>query len=255
MIEIAIITIWYNEEVLAPFFLKHYSYVDDIFVYLDTDTDDGTRGICEAHSNVTVREIAFPNGYDPIVHTDQLNSVVRELEHSWVYAVDADEFIQQPKEYKDAREFLLKQERDYNLVYAQMYQVYRHATDEDLDISKPVLPQRCHGDPSLDTVFNRCYIKPIVVKPETGITWTPGCHAYHDGLNVVRAAEERFFGAHWKMADDSFAIERRIYHNQARLSGRSRAGRMVWQDIDATEESILGDLEKHRHDPNVLGSF
>jgi len=252
---IAIVTFWYNEEELAPFFLKHYSYVDDIFVYLDIDTNDGTRSICEAHSNVTIRDMSFPEGYDPMTHTSKINSVVKGLKHDWVYVVDGDEFIQQPKQYEDAKEFLLKQEQaGYTLVIARMFQVFRHFTDEDLDISKPVLAQRCHGDPNLKTMFNRCYIKPIVVKPETGVSWRPGCHVYCGNRNI-RVAKEQFFGAHWKMADDSFVIKRRLHNIQARLSQRSLKLRMSYQDIGITEESILGDLEKHRHNPDVLSSL
>ena len=251
--KIAIVTFWYNEKEIAPFFLKHYSYVDDIFVYLDTDTNDGTRSICEAHPNVTIRDMSFPVGYDPMTHTCKINSVVKGLKFDWVYVVDVDELIQQPKQYKSAEGFLHKQEQaGYTLVIARMYQVFRHVTDKDLDINKPVLSQRCHGDPDLTTAFNRHYIKPIVAKPETGISWLPGCHAYH-GNESIRVAEEQFIGAHWKMADDSFVIKRRLHNIQARLSKRSLMLRMSYQDIDITKEIILRDLEEHRRDPDVLG--
>lgn len=253
--KIAIVTFWYNEEELAPFFLKHYSYVDDIFVYLDKDTNDNTRSICKAHSNVTIRDMSFPKGYDPMTHTSKINSVVKGLKHDWVYVVDGDEFIQQPKQYKSAKECLLAQQRaGHTLVIAAMYQVYRHVTDKDLDISKQVLPQRCHGDPNLTSTFNRCYVKPIVVKPEIGVVWHPGCHVYNRDSRI-RVAKERYIGAHWKMADDSFVVKRRLHNIQARLSQRSLKLRMSYQDIGITEESILRDLEKHRHDPDVLSSL
>lgn len=251
--KIAIVTFWYNEEDLAPFFLKHYNYVDDIYVYIDTDTNDSTREICRACSNVTIRDMSFPHGFDDITKVNAVNSAVRELTHDWVYAIDSDEFIQQPKQYKSAKDFLLKQGQLGNtLVIAYMYQVYRHVTDEDLDISKPVLPQRCHGDPNLTTAFNRCYVKPVVVKPETKIAWLPGCHIYHSGYNI-KIAKEQFFGAHWKMVDSSIAIRRRLLNNQARFSKRQLKTRMCYQDIYATKESILRDLEKHRYDSDVLG--
>lgn len=252
--KIAIVTVWYNEEDLAPFFLKHYSYVDDVFVYLDTDTNDNTRSICAAHLNVTIRRITYPQGYDPALQARAVNQAVRALKHGWVYAVDADEFIQQPKQYKGAKEFLLKQQKQgYNLVFAKMYQVYRHFMDKDLDISKPVLPQRCHGDPDLSTVFNRCYIKPVVVKPATGIVWRVGCHNYRRN-DRVKVASEQFYGAHWKMADPSLAVKRRM-HNQARLSKKSRKKGRLWQDAHITKKAILSALKKHSHDPDVLGPY
>ena len=75
--KIAIVTVWYNEEDLAPFFLKHYSYVDDLYVYLDTATSDSTRKICEAHSNVTIRDMSFPAGYDPAAQVRRVTSAAR----------------------------------------------------------------------------------------------------------------------------------------------------------------------------------
>jgi hypothetical protein len=253
--KLAIVTVWYNEEDLAPFFLEHYSYVDDIYVYLDTDTNDSTRSICKAHPKVTLRSITYPKGYDPGLQVQAMNKAVRSLEHDWVYAVDADEFIQQPKQYRSAKEFLYKQEQvGYNLVIARMYQVYRHVTDKDLDINKPVLEQRRHGDPDLSTAFNRCYIKPIVVKPEVGVVWRVGCHKYR-GHESIRPATEHFIGAHWKMADPKFASKRRISGIRDRLSRGSIQRRRCWQDSSATKKSILGDLKRHSRDPDVLGSL
>jgi len=253
--KIAIVTFWYNEEILAPFFLKHYSYVDDIYVYLDKDTNDHTRSICGGCPNTTVRNMSFPDGYDPLTHTDAINKVVKGLKHDWIYSVDADELIQQPKRYANARAFLAKQQKQgHNLVIAKMFQVFRHVTDKNLDITKPVLPQRSHGDPDLNTVFNRCYVKPIVVKSGIDIVWHVGCHNY--GKNSrIRVSKEQFFGAHWKMADPQFAVTRRIYHNQARLSKRSKAKGRLWQDTNTTPEKIRRALAKHSHDPDVLSSL
>jgi len=252
--KIAIVTVWYNEEDLAPFFLKHYSYVDDIFVYLDTATNDNTRSICEAHSNVTIRRIAYPQGYGPGFQVRTVNQAVRALKYDWVYAVDADEFIQYPKQYRNAKEFLLRQEqKGYNLVFAKMFQVYRHVTDKDLDAHQPVLAQRCHGDSDLSTVFNRCYIKPIVVKPAIGMVWRVGCHNYRRN-GRIKIAKEQFFGAHWKMADPKLAVKRRM-HNRARLSKKSRKKGRLWQDAHITKKAILKELKQHSRDPNVLGPY
>ncbi|GAI19650.1 unnamed protein product [marine sediment metagenome] len=160
--KIAIVTVWYNEEDLAPFFLKHYSYTDKIFLFLEAT--DKTKEICEQFPNVQVEDFIQPDGMDDILKVEKINQVVRELkgEFDWVYSVDADELIFPPKEYKDAKDFLFKQQKNsYNLVYTKIFQVYRHVTDEDLDINKPILAQRQHGDPDLTSFFNRSYIKPI----------------------------------------------------------------------------------------------
>lgn len=253
--KIAIITVWYNEQDLAPFFLKHYNYVDDIFLYLDVDTDDDTRNICKSFPNVTIRDIHFPNGFDDIDKVSRINNSTRELsgKYNWMYSVDSDEFIFPPKEYSDARKFLAKQEAEKsNLVRAKIWQVFRHHTDRDLDPTKPVMGQRSHGDPDLSSSFNSHYAhKPIVVKPETGIAWYPGCHVFN--CKNIRIATEEFYGAHWKMADPSFVVKRRIRDRKLRFSKRQIAMRMAWQDIIITEEQILKDLEEHKQDPDILG--
>lgn len=255
--KIAIITMWYNEEDLAPFFLKHYNYVDTIFLTLDTDTNDNTRKICEGYPNVKLDSFSFPDGFDSIKKVAKVNQVVRELkgQFDWVYSVDSDEFIFPPKKYKDAREFLAKQEAEqFNIVRAKMWQVFPHCTDSDLDPTKPVIRQRQHGDPDLKSQFNLHYAnKPVVAKPETSIAWHPGCHGFN--CSKPNEAEETFYGAHWKMASEKIAIKRRIEGRRLRFSKSHIAMNMGWQDWHVTKESILEDLEKHKNDPNVLGDL
>jgi len=253
--KIAIITVWYNEEDLAPFFLKHYSYVDKIFLFLETT--DKTKEICEQFPNVEIQDFIQPDGMDDILKVEKINKAVRELKgrFDWIYSVDADEFVFPPKEYRDAREFLTKQEKEgYNLVYAPIFQVYRHFTEEDLDINKPVLAQRQHGDPNFNSRFNRLFVKPIIVKPETNITWTPGCHFFEKNPNI-KQAKEVFYGVHWAMVDERIAIKRRIYGRKLRLSERQIAKNMTWQHINITEEKIKKEIEEHKNDPNVLGAL
>lgn len=251
--KIAIITIWYNEQDLAPFFLKHYSYVDKIFLFLEAT--DKTKEICEQFPNVQIEDFIQPNGMDDILKIEKIHQAVRELkgEFDWVYSVDADEFIFPPKEYKNAREFLAKQEAEkFNLVRAKMWQVFRHYTDSDLDPIKPVIRQRQHGDPDLDSEFNGAYAnKPIVVKPETDIVWSVGCHIILSGS--IKEAKEQFYGAHWAMVDKDIAIRRRIYGRKLRLSKRQIEGGLTFQHINITEEKIKEEVEKHKNDPNVLG--
>lgn len=255
--KIAIVTLWYNEEDLAPFFLKHYSYVDRIFLFLDADTTDNTRKICESYSNVKIENFSFPEGFDCITQVEKINQVVKELkgQFDWVYSVDADEFIFPPKEYKDAKEFLAKQETEqFNLVRAKMWQVFPHYTDPDLDPTNPVIKQRQHGDPDLNSQFNLHYAnKPIVVKPETDIIWHPGCHSFRS--SKIKVAEKVFYGVHWKMASEQIAIKRRIEGRRLRLSKRQIKRCMSWQDWNVSKETILADLEKHKNDPNVLGDL
>jgi len=253
--KIAIVTVWFNEEDLAPFFLKHYRDIDKIFLFLEAT--DKTKEISKQFPNVEIESFSFPQGFDDITKVEKINSVVKQLKgkFDWIYSVDADEFIFPPKGYGDAEEFLVRQQaQGFNLIRAKIWQVYRYVSDLDLDPTKAAIGQRQHGDPDLNSRFNSYYAnKPIVVKPETDIVWNPGCHSIRSGN--IKEAKEKFYGAHWAMADVNIAIKRRIYGRKKRLSKRQIERRLTWQHIDITEKEIREEINKHKHDPDVLGAL
>lgn len=253
--KIAIVTVWYNEEDFAPFFLNHYDYVDRIFVLLDADTSDRTPDILARYENVVIEPLAFPDGMDDIIKVKALSHKAQELadRFDWVYALDADEFIFAPRNYYDAGVFLAKQgQLGYDCVVATMYQVYRHVTDEDLDPTKPAIYQRQHGDPNTTQGINALYNKPIVARPNRGILWGVG---NHNLLNDNRRAEERMFGAHWAMAEPDIAVKRRILGRKMRQSKRNLDLKLTYHHHHITEEEIREECKQHENDPDVLGGL
>jgi len=212
--KIEIVTMWYNEAFLAPFFLSHYHYADKIHLILDADTNDNTREICKRFGNVEIEGFTFPDMMDDLLKIQKINSVVSAQNCDWVFAVDADEFIF-PANNESVAGILSRQKA--NLLYVQMWQIYRHNTDKDLDSSKPAIFQRRHGDPNISRGINRLYNKPIIVKPEIGIKWLPGCHKHERNENII-VSRDKFLGAHWAMADVEMAIERRIRGRKERQS-------------------------------------
>ena len=243
--KINIVTMWYNEAFLAPFFLSHYSYVDKIHLLLDTDTDDETREICDRYVNVEIEDFTFPDMMDDILKIQKINDVVSSIDCNWVFAVDADEFIF-PKNDENPRDVLSRQTA--NLLHAKMWQVYRHRTDGDLDPSKPTIYQRRHGDPDMIHGMNYLYNKPIIAKPETGIEWLPGCHKHKRNEKIVRS-NEHFLGVHWAMADVEMAIERKIKGRKERQSKINVQKRLSIHLQTATEEAIRKECEEHLDDP------
>jgi len=59
-VRIAIVSAWYNEELLAPLFLNHYHYVDEINIILDSATNDRTREILKSDPRVIIHEYQYP---------------------------------------------------------------------------------------------------------------------------------------------------------------------------------------------------
>ncbi len=243
--KIAIVTMWYNEAFLAPFFLGHYSYADKIHLLLDADTDDNTREVCGRYGNVEIEDFTFPDMLDDSLKMIKINETVARQETDWVFALDADELIF-PANGESALTVLARQTA--NLLYAQMWQVYRHVTDSDLDSKQPAIYQRRHGDPNITVGINSAYVKPIIVRPEIGIEWGPGCHTYKAN-GRISVSPEFPLGAHWAMADVNMAIDRRIKGRRDRISKENKVHGWGSQHWDITEEEIRAECKRHMNDP------
>lgn len=238
---VEIFTMWYNEEVLAPLFLDHYSYVDKITVLLDQDTTDSTPQILKKYSNVAIIDFKFPDMMDDHIKINRLTEEFHKSTADWVYLLDADEFIWTEPLGSDPKNCLNR--ADGNVVVARMFQVFRHRTDSDIDYSKPALLQRRHGDPNRETGINQMYNKPIIFKPEIKPRFSEGNHAmYCDSMKV--ASNLFFEGAHWAMAD-YFAIQRRVTGRKNRQSNFNIVNRLTYHNHNITEESVLKEIEDH----------
>ena len=168
---IEIVTVWYNEEFLAPFFLEYYKYVDKIHVIIDANTTDKSEKICSKYANVQIHHWEHPNEYNVWEKTDQLNSAINKLDCDWAYSLDADEFIF-PETKENPRIFLEKQ-KNFNVIFVKFHEVYRHVTEENLDPLLPILDQRKHGNSILQ---KRKDTNPRIVRQKLGIKLTTACH-------------------------------------------------------------------------------
>ncbi|MBP7509524.1 MAG: glycosyltransferase family 2 protein [Prolixibacteraceae bacterium] len=256
--KIDIITMWYNEASLAPFFLNHYSYADTIHILLDEEVNDNTQKIAEKYENVRIIPVRFPDKLDDILKIETINSIYHSIDSDWVIVVDSDEFVFSLPFYTNIRD-ILENESKYNLFNVQLWQVYRHRDDNDLNPDLPAIFQRRHGDPNVTTGLNSSYVKPIIVHSGLEIEWQPGCHllarkniirrlgSYVRGKNAI-LSPHLIHGVHWAMADPAIAIKRRI-DRKDRLSKRNIETRLGFQNIDITEEQIRRECDQHLDDP------
>ena len=275
---IEIITAWYNEEFLAPYFLRHYAFADKIHILLDSDTDDNTLVEIEKSSNAEIEYVHYPDGFDNEIKIRHIMRVYGAIQRGWVVAVDSDEFLFPIPLGTDIRTALEK-EKDFDVVYAQMWQVYRHNSDADLNPHLPPVLQRRHGDPNVAWGENARYNKPAIVKAGLDFEWRTGCHRilYPRSRNVIsrllgrlagkprrpqnhfsrlmnrlsakpRISPTQFYGAHWAKADPLFCIERRMTR-KGRLSQKNLEKGYSWHYLGDTEEGIRQELEAHRDDP------
>lgn len=258
-LKVEVISMWYNEAFLAPFFLNHYSFADKIHIFYDQDTTDNTLEIISRYDNVNVIPFKFPDMMDDLIKVDKINGLLRTLECDWVIAVDADEFVFPLPLGRDMRE-ALEREADYDLIYAQLWQVYRHKNDNDLTPELSTAQQRRHGDPNVTEGINAAYVKPIIVRPGAGIEWLPGCHdivkkhGIKKILNKIRGnkiaiSPRKQYGSHWAMADPEFVVERRIKGRKERQSKSNIEKKLTYHQHNITESSILEECDLHLNDP------
>jgi hypothetical protein len=220
--KIKIITRFYNEEFLIPFFLRHYAFVDEIHALVSASCDR-TVELLRAAPGVTVEEFPAPDGIDDGALTHKLNEILlRPTQADWIFMPDADEFIW-PNDNKGVTvpftkervgSFLNAVMPDKKALIASMFQVYRHETEKDLDPAIDPVPQRRHGNP--DRTGYGAYKKPIVFRANRKVQVTPGQHSLKD--KDTRFSMLRFEGAHWAMADLSFCINRCCRDRRDRMS-------------------------------------
>lgn len=238
---ITVITCWYNEAFLAPFFLWHYRYCDKIIVLVDDFTTDGCYSIAQAAPNTIVKTINYGKQMDERLKVKYINEEYKQINSGFVFNVDADEFI-----FFDAQEF---ESAKWDIARVKFANVYRHKTDKNLDNTVPVVEQRRHG------VFAWPYRKPIVARAGLDVKWGIGNHVitvngkrekyYYSGIeDNIPHRDDDFIGAHWVYADPCFSVQRR-------LDRLRRIGASVHRG-DENEKNIIDKLKQHENDAEAL---
>jgi len=264
------ISMWYNEAALAHYFLKHYSYMTKIIILLDSDTNDSTEEIINQYLNTQIIKFTFPeHKVDEDIKAKMIRDTYKQFrstEHwdcsssyDWIFNVDADELIM-PKNYENIFTFLGRANSNKsNLIYADILQVYRNIKESDLvwkDIQdEKIVYQRRYGTRNffLDNHFNdTLYIKPIVVKPNLPIIWSPGNHNIICGKEYLKEFPEKMIGGHWAMADLDIAIERRIKGRKERQSKNNIEKSYNVHQYNINSESLKAECELHLYDERVF---
>lgn len=253
--KIAPLMMSYNEAPILPFFLKHYEHLNEIHVLFETDSDDASYEILRAHPKVKIWPVHIIDGINDVAKVRLINTFINRLQnYDWLYVVDSDEFVFPDKKDDDAN-FLARQEvLGHNACVALIYQVYRHENDADLDPLKKPVPQRLHGDPDLfsreqeqNRDCNYHYIKPIIVKPCSGVQFGPGNHLILDSTRLSMSPEP-FLGVHWQMADVTLALDRRM-KRKARMSEHNKKFLMGFQHHQVTPEWIEKECQSRLTSP------
>ena len=248
-VTITVVCRFFNDEMLLPFFMEHYSYADEIVIILDEGTVDNTRKLLARIPKVRIEEMEFPEGYDARITTAKRMEVCNSITTDWIICIDVDEFIF-PAGFEDVRRVLSMS--DGNVIYANMWQVYRNRTELDLDPSLKAIWLRRHGPPKRGNGANkRMDNKPLIFRSGLGIQFEVGFHSYKPNPNI-RVSSTVFDGAHWKMADPDLAVLRRLRGRRENVSEVQVEAKWAKDDFDITEEEIRRQCGLHLDDPQLF---
>jgi hypothetical protein len=246
--KISVLSSFYNGDPMIPYFMSHYSYADEIIAMFNDNgrsIDAPTEQAILSHPNARIIGFDYPeNKADYAFAADNLNQTITDVDADWLISVQGDELIF-PTGMGDARNVL----RDASgvIIYAHLWWIYRHRTDLDLDPTLPAIWQRRHGYPGRN-FFGA--VKPSIVKPSAGITFSIGSHTCHAASGCPSSI--RFDGAHWLNADPDMAVKRRMRGRRENVSTRSLNDGMGSHMFDITEKQIRAECESYLDAPQVF---
>lgn len=235
--KITVISEWYNEETIAPYFCNHYKYVDEIHILLERNTRDKTREILAKYPNVVIEEIHCVEGLNDQAKVNDINKAILQVTDGWGIIVDPDEFIY-PDNFEDPQEFFKRQKED--LIYSYCWDIYRHKDDIDLDPEIPPIGQRLHGDPNI----NEWRRKPSVFRAGCGLQLQPGNHLVQ---KPITRSKDIFRGVHWNLADPIF-FARKISQRDRMSAFNKKKGYGV-QNYKISLDSLKNMCREHSQDP------
>ena len=258
-----LITMWYNEAFIAPFFLNHYQWVDKIHILLDADTNDTTEQIAARYPNVSIEHFKFPDMLDDLIKSRKINEKYRSItDADYVIVVDSDEFILCNKLEDSARDHIITKGK--NIYFSVLWQIYQHENDTRPDATRPIYPQRRNGDPTIA----HCNIKPTVAKSGLDVIWGVGNHSIvFEGMHmswltpnretmekhgVSVSAEDMLQGAHWRLPDLNETITRRVENRAERLSRVNLSANLGAHLYKTCAADIIAEFNRMKESPIVI---
>ena len=245
---IEVITTFFNDSFLAPFFMSNYAYADRVRVIIDLASEDIEE--CEKairpYENSVIDYFKFHKEYDVQEREQMIFDYCNASRADWLIVPDSDEFIF----CDNVHEFLYIQTAD--IVKVRFYQAFRNEKDQDLDPTKPPRGQRKYGDPDYVKGANSHQTKPIVFRSGKRVHLMPGHHGVWN-FHKFKVSDDILTGQHWQMADPSFCVARRLSRKK-RLSSATLPKGYAYHDVTVTEEHILNECKAHLND-NLLPDF
>lgn len=168
-----------NEEILLPYFLRHYSLFADRIFIIDDQSTDKTVEIAKSNEKVTLLAYKFTRGYNEEEHVECFTKFYKKYSRGadWVICVDGDEFVYNKDitrnlEEQQKRGLRIIKTTGYAMISRKLPKTKRQIYEElPYGLRERRWDKPCVFDPKLDIVFGpgRHYIKsPAEVPSQSG---------------------------------------------------------------------------------------
>jgi len=195
---IHVYTMCYNEEILMPYFLRHYeSFAERIFVF-DHYSDDNTVKIVNASQKTT----CVPYGIYGEVNDSVLLKMKNEAYKSsrgdadWVMVVDVDEFVYHPNLIALLKEYITKGITLPKTDGCDM------VSDEVLSHPGQIYEVIKRG------VRDSMFSKRAVFNPSLDINYFPGAHKCNPSRGFIESDKADIKILHYRFLSSDFIVKR-----------------------------------------------
>jgi hypothetical protein len=238
-VKLAVICSIYNEEVLLPQFLNHYSpQVDTVFL-LDNESTDRSRLLACGYPNVVVSTYSSGGQFSDVALSEAYSRKRRECvgQYDYVIIADCDEFIV-PKRGASLREAIeLAQPNEALGLCAEFFwthgwNMWPKPGEPPYDPARPLLSQRTTG------IASSMYSKPCIIRPESRLGYEHGRHDLKGRVSWKPSTFEasQFYLLHYIGFDEAMFVRR----------GMERTARFAQINVD------LGTSVQYRNKTEAL---
>jgi len=189
----------YNEEVLLPHFLNHYSsFCDKIFIYDDKSTDS-SREIIKGYDKAVLIDYPFNDKINDDEFIKVKNECWKQYRNECDYAivVDIDEFLYHENILK-----FISDNKQYNVFVPEGYEMVGNKIPDVEPIIYKQFPRGLRNNPyDKACLFN--------VKEVEEINYAHGCHEAHPKGNIKKLKNNPNLKLlHYKYIDCQYNIDR-----------------------------------------------
>lgn len=198
-LKIHLFTVCWNEEILMPYFLRHYSEFCTKMTFFDNMSTDRTREIISSYPNTEIIDFDTNNQKSNRRHMELKNYCWTNNDSDYVIIVDADEFVYHPH----IKEFLRAlKEQDYTLLEPVWYEMFGDKIPtEDKPITE-IIRRGC----KMDGKSKKVMFAPGPIKE---INYGAGSHQCHPRGRIKEyKGDDEFKLLHYKHLSDEYLLER-----------------------------------------------